>query len=98
MEFLPLLIILLLFLVPPMLLMRTQRKRQGEVQAMRDGLQPGDKIITVAGLHGTVVGKRGEVVDLDIAPGTVVQLEIAGVMRTVDPVSEIPVEGETPAP
>lgn len=94
MEFLPLLLILILFVVPPLLLMRTQRKRQAEIEAMRASIVPGDRIINVAGFHGTVVANRGEVIDLEIAPGTVVQMESAGIMRKVEPT--LADESETP--
>ncbi|MCP1387184.1 preprotein translocase subunit YajC [Corynebacterium sp. TA-R-1] len=94
MEFLPLLLILILFVVPPMLLMRSQRKRQAEIEAMRASIVPGDRIINVAGFHGTVVANRGEVIDLEIAPGTVVQMESAGIMRKVEPT--LADESETP--
>lgn len=94
MEFLPLLLILILFVVPPMLLMRSQRKRQAEIEAMRASIMPGDRIINVAGFHGTVVANRGEVIDLEIAPGTVVQMESAGIMRKVEPT--LADESETP--
>lgn len=90
MEAIPLLVILLLFLVPPMLLMRTQRKRAQEVSQMRASIQPGERIISVAGLHGTVVANNGDVLEVEIAPGVVVTMDIGGVMKKVEPVSDQP--------
>lgn len=83
MEALPLLVILLLFLLPPMLLMRSQRKRAQEVSQMRASIAAGDRIITVSGLHGTVVANTGEAIEVEIAPGVVVTMDIEGVMKKV---------------
>ncbi|WP_301924645.1 preprotein translocase subunit YajC [Corynebacterium glaucum] len=84
MEALPLLVILLLFLVPPMLLMRSQRKRAQEVSQMQASIQAGDRIVSVAGLHGTVVANTGEALEVEIAPGVVVTMDTGGVMKKVE--------------
>ncbi len=36
------------------LLIRPQQKRQKEVQKMQAGLQKGDKVVTIGGLHGFI--------------------------------------------
>lgn len=36
------------------LLIRPQQKRQKEVQKMQAGLQKGDKVVTICGLHGFI--------------------------------------------
>jgi len=36
------------------LMIRPQKKRQQQHQLMIDALQPGDKVITTAGIHGTI--------------------------------------------
>lgn len=77
-----LLLVFGLFLLPSLLLMRTQRKRAREIEAMRATLAPGDHIVSVAGLHGTVVAKGEQgAIDVEIAPGVVVRMELAGVMK-----------------
>lgn len=81
MEILPLLLVLLLFVVPPMLLMRTQRRRAQEVADMRSSIAVGDRIVTVCGMHATVTGIGEGTFDVELAPGVVVRLEQAGVMR-----------------
>ncbi len=35
-------------------MLRPQRKQQKELQAFRDGLKKGDKVVTVGGIYGTV--------------------------------------------
>lgn len=81
MELLTMLLILGLFVLPPLVLMRSQRKRAQEVQQMRASIVPGDVIVTVAGVHGTVVGVSGEVLQVEIAPGVVVAMDLAGVLK-----------------
>lgn len=81
MELLSILLILGLFVLPPLLLMRSQRKRAQEVQQMRASIVPGDAIVTVAGVHGTVVGVSGDVLQVEVAPGVVVSMDLAGVLK-----------------
>jgi preprotein translocase subunit YajC len=42
---------------------------------MQDQLASGDEILTAGGIHGTVRGIEEEVVQLEIAPGTIVRLD-----------------------
>lgn len=47
--------LLLVFIVMWFFMIRPQRKQQKELQAFRDGLKKGDKVVTVGGIYGTVV-------------------------------------------
>ena len=47
--------LLLIFVVMWFFMIRPQRKQQKELQKFRDGLQKGDKVVTVGGIFGTVV-------------------------------------------
>ena len=47
--------ILALFLVMWFFMIRPQRKQQKELQAFRDSLKKGDKVVTAGGIYGTVV-------------------------------------------
>ncbi|MEV6350556.1 preprotein translocase subunit YajC [Actinoplanes sp. NPDC051851] len=51
------------------LMIRPQQKRRREAMEMQNKLGPGDEIVTIGGLHGTVVTVDDEVVALEIAPG-----------------------------
>lgn len=46
--------IIVLVLVMYFLMIRPAQKRQKQVQEMQAGLQKGDKVVTIGGLHGTV--------------------------------------------
>ncbi|TQC44761.1 preprotein translocase subunit YajC [Rhodococcus sp. WS4] len=70
MDFLfPLLILALL--VPMFLGIRRQKKEAAKATALQDSISVGDRILTTAGLHGTVVALGDETIDLEIAPGVV---------------------------
>jgi preprotein translocase subunit YajC len=66
------------------LLIRPQRRR-GEAQlAMQDRLRIGDEIITAGGLHATVQSIEGDVLEIEIASGTVARLDRRAVAAVAD--------------
>ena len=67
-SFTPLLLIVLLFGVMYFMMIRPQQKRRREAQAMQSSLGPGDEIVTIGGLHATVVAVEDDVVTVEIAP------------------------------
>ena len=44
----------LIFVVMWFFMIRPLRKQQKELQAFRDGLKKGDKVVTIGGIYGTV--------------------------------------------
>ena len=46
--------LILIFVVMWFFMIRPQRKQQKELQAFRDSLKKGDKVVTVGGIYGTV--------------------------------------------
>lgn len=81
MDFVLILILLLVFLLPSLLMARKQRRNQATIQSYQDSLQPGERVVTVSGLHGTVTSVRPTEIDLEIAPGVVIILEKMSVVR-----------------
>lgn len=81
MEILLLILLLLVFLLPSFLMMRKQRRNQAEIATFQSNLQTGDRVVTVSGLHGAVVGIRETEIDLEIAPQVVITLEKMSVVR-----------------
>ena len=57
------------------MILRPQQKRQKERQSMMDGISKGDKITTIGGLHGTVVGIEDTTILIQIADNVKVKLE-----------------------
>ena len=79
----PLLLIVLLFGVMYFMMIRPQQKRRREAQAMQSALGPGDEIVTIGGLHATVVAVDDEVVTVEIAPGVNVRFARPAIARVV---------------
>ena len=88
------------------LMIRPQQKRRREAMAMQNSLGPGDRIVTIGGLHGTVVSMADDLVTLEIAPGVHVQFARPAIARVltepsavtkvdepVEPVVEEPMDG-----
>lgn len=89
------LIIMVLFIgVLYMLLIRPQQKRKKEQQQMVTGLQVGDDIITIGGLHGHVVALTDTAMDLEVTADSdiVLRYERSALGRVVR--DEVPAEGE----
>lgn len=81
-AYLPLLLIVVAFWF---LILRPARKRQADQQAVVSALAPGARVMTTAGLFGTVVAVEGTEVELEIAPGVVVRYVTAAVAKVVEP-------------
>src|SRR5690606_41714386 len=69
--FLPILMIMLLFGVMYFMMIRPQQKRRREAEQMQASLAPGDEVVTIGGLYGTVTGVDDETVTLEVAPGEI---------------------------
>jgi preprotein translocase subunit YajC len=55
---------------------RPQAKRQKNQKSFVDNLQRGDKVVTIAGIHGTInkINEDGTIM-LEISPGSYVKME-----------------------
>jgi preprotein translocase subunit YajC len=91
----PLLLIVLLFGVMYFMMIRPQQKRRREAQAMQSALGPGDQIVTIGGLHGTVTAVDDDVVTLEIAPGVNARYARPAIARVVN---QRPAVDEEPIP
>ena len=81
MGFLP---ILLMFVVLYFIMIRPQMKRQKETRAMLESLAVGDEVVTSGGIIGKVNALKDQVVTVEIATGTEVQMQ-KGAIITVLP-------------
>lgn len=57
--------LILVFVVMYFIMIRPQKKKDKEVQAMRSSLQVGDEVITVGGIIGRVVSLRDDTVVIE---------------------------------
>ena len=67
------------------LMIRPQQKRQKEHQTMLDALQKGDQILTSGGIYGTVVGLRGNDVEIKIADDVKVRIIKSAIGTVIKP-------------
>jgi preprotein translocase subunit YajC len=87
-----------LFVLIWLLLIRPQRKRGEQQVAMQDQLRAGDEIITAGGIHATVKSIENDVLDIEIAPKTIVRLDRRAVAAVVSIEEEPEDEPEEPVP
>lgn len=66
---------LLIIAVFYFMIIRPQQKKQSERQKMVDAIAKGDKVTTVGGMHGTVVGVEDTTVLVQIADNVKVKLD-----------------------
>ena len=90
-SFTPLLLIVLLFGVMYFMMIRPQQKRRREAQQMQSALGPGDEIVTIGGLHATVVDVADDVVTVEISPGVNARFARPAIAKVVKqtPVDEV---------
>ena len=79
-----LIILVALFVLMWLFLIRPQRRRSDAQMTMQDRLRIGDEIITAGGLHATVLSIEGDVLEIEIAPGTIVRLDRRAVAAVAD--------------
>ena len=99
-----LIVIVVLFGLLYFVMIRPQRNKQRQVQAMQSQVQPGQRVRTTAGMYATVVEADDTDVVLEVAPGVQLRFLRRAVMDVLpdedgtvaaDPVS--PEHGEPPA-
>lgn len=81
--FTTILFLLLLFGVVYFLMIRPQQKRRREALQMQSALGPGDRIVTIGGLHANVVSIDGDVATLEISPGVTVEFARQAIARVL---------------
>ncbi len=84
-AFLPLIFIIGIFYL---IVFLPTRRRQKKLQAMIDNLQTGDKVITTGGILGTVVGLRGDKLQLRIAENVKIDISRNAVTSLQQPENE----------
>lgn len=75
--------IVLIFLVMYFLLIRPQAKQQKELARMQSKLKKNDEVVTVGGIHGTVVNVKESVVTLRVDDNVRFDVDKTAVARLV---------------
>ena len=88
MEFFPLILLVLAFVLLIVLPARQRKRMAAQQQAMQEALQLGMPIMTTSGIHGTVAGKTDTTVDVEIAPGVVVTFVRQAILEVRKPAAD----------
>jgi preprotein translocase subunit YajC len=78
----------LLLVVMYVLMIRPQRQRQAQQQAMIQGANVGDDVLTTGGIYGTVTEAEGDDVVVEIAQGLQVHMTRRGIAAVLPPEEE----------
>jgi preprotein translocase subunit YajC len=76
--------ILLLFAVFYLLLIRPQQKQRKEHQKLLTELKSGDKVVTSAGIHGTITNVKDKTFVVRIADGVKIEIDKSSVGRVTE--------------
>jgi preprotein translocase subunit YajC len=87
------LLMALFFVALYFLMIRPQQKRRRAAETMQREMGPGDEIVTVGGLYGTIVEIDTESVLLEIAPGVEAKYARQAIARTIAPAAQ-PVDAD----
>lgn len=84
-SFLPLIFILGIFYL---IVFLPARRRQKKLQNMIDNLKSGDKVVTNGGIYGTIVGFKGDRIQLRVAENVKIELSRNSVTALQSPEEE----------
>ncbi len=71
----------LIFLIFYFILIRPQQKQQREFKKMVEGLKKNDQIVTIGGVHGTIVNVKDKTLVVRIDENTRVEIDKTAVGR-----------------
>ncbi len=70
-----------IFVIMWLFMIRPQRKQQKELQAFRDGLKKGDKVVTVGGIYGEIVEVNEKTALIRVDGDTKLRVDKQGLVR-----------------
>ena len=76
-----LIFIVLLIVVFWLFFIRPQSKKAKEEQKFREGLQKGDKVVTIGGFHGKITEVKETTVMISLAPNMEVEVEKTALVK-----------------
>jgi preprotein translocase subunit YajC len=79
----------LIFVVFYFLVFRPERKRRKKLQEMVSELKPGDKVITIGGIHGTVSGVTEKSVVVRVSDQTKIEFTKQAIGTVITPEGEV---------
>jgi len=80
--------LVLIFVVMWLFMIRPQQKKQKELNAFRDSLKKGDKVVTVGGIYGTVVEVKDKNVIISIDDNVKIRVDKASLVKDFSEASQ----------
>lgn len=80
--------LILIFVVMWLFMIRPQRKQQKELQKFRDGLQKGDKIVTIGGIYGTVAEVKDKTLLIEVDNNVKIKVDKNSVVKDFSAVNQ----------
>ncbi len=80
--------LILIFVVFYFLLILPQQKRQKQHQRLLNSLKKGDRVITSAGIYGTIANVKDNIVSLVIADGVKIDIEKSHIITRMGTMGE----------
>jgi preprotein translocase subunit YajC len=90
-SILPMLVIM--FVIIYFLMIRPEQKKQKKRQQMIAGIHKGDKVLTIGGVYGSVVGVKEDKLSVKIAENTTVDLRKGAVSEVITKKGDTEAEG-----
>ncbi len=75
------LMLILIIVVMWFFMIRPQRKQQKELQAFRNALKKGDKVVTVGGIFGTIAEVKDDYLILEVDKDVKIRVAKSSVVR-----------------
>lgn len=66
-----------------LIVFRPMRKRQRETEAMLKSLERGARVVTTGGIHGTITGIQGDLIQLRVTDSVKLQIDRSAVGRVI---------------
>lgn len=83
-----LLMIVMLIAIFYFFMIMPQQKKQKKINAFRDSLKNGDKVITAGGIHGRIREIKDNTVILEIADGVRIKIDKSSIYQSLQDVAE----------
>ena len=79
-QFIPFILIFVIFYF---LLIRPQKQKQKKLQLQVDAMRPGDKVITLGGIHGLITNIKKQSVTVKVDNNTKIQFEKSAIATVI---------------
>lgn len=85
---------ILIFVVFYFFMIRPQQKKQKELQAQREAMKKGDKVVTAGGIYGEIKEVQDNAFIVTIAKDITIKVDKGSVFASAEDAQQAPKEGE----